>query len=88
MYKNYSKFNMDTFKQDLDKSLRNRNVYNTPIFKIHFAHTLDKNTLIKKKKILRFSNNSFMTKEWRKAIMHRSKLKNAYIINLRKGCFQ
>ena len=30
------------------------------------------------KKILRFSNNPFMTKTLRKAIMHRSKFKNIY----------
>ena len=31
-----------------------------------------------KKKIMRFNNNPFMSKALRKAIMHRSKLKNIY----------
>ena len=31
-----------------------------------------------KKKILRFNNNPFMSKALRKAIMHKSKLKNIY----------
>ena len=31
-----------------------------------------------RKKILRFNNNSFMIKVLRKAIMHRSRLKNLY----------
>ena len=35
------------------------------------------------KKILRFNENSFMTKAVRKTVMHKSKLKKMYIINLR-----
>ena len=33
---------------------------------------------LSKKKILRFNDNPFMTKALRKAIMHRSKLKNIF----------
>ena len=33
---------------------------------------------LSKKKILRFNDNSFMTKALRKAIMHRSKLKKVF----------
>ena len=39
---------------------------------------------LSKKKILRFNDNSFMTKALRKAIMHRSKLKNVFHKTRRK----
>ena len=69
---------MDTFKEDLDESLSNRNVCEYTLFQNIFVHTLDKQVTIKKKKILRFNKNSFMKKALRKAITRRSNFKNVY----------
>ena len=66
---------MNAFKQDLDKSLRNRTVYKYIHFQNKLFHTLDKHALVKKK-ILTFNNNRFVTEALRTAIMHRHKLKN------------
>ena len=43
-----------------------------------FLWKLSMNMHRSKKKILRFNDNPFMTKSLRKAIMHRSKVKNIY----------
>ena len=64
-----SKFNLNAFKQDLDKSLSNKNVYEYKLFQNTFIHTLNKHARIKIK-IIRFNNNSF--------VKQASKLKNVY----------
>ena len=50
IFRDYSKFNMDAFKEDLDESLSNRNVCEYTLFQNIFVHTLDKQVRIKKKK--------------------------------------
>ena len=70
IYWDYGKFNKDAFYEDLNKTLGKRNVYLSNICP-------SENALIKKK-ILKFSYNSFMTKALRKAILHTSKFKDVY----------
>ena len=50
---------------------------NYSLFESIFLQVLNAHALVKKK-IQRFNNNPFMTKQLRKAIMHRSRLKNIF----------
>ena len=77
MYRDYKTFNIDFFKKDLRESLENHTSYDCSCFQNIFIALLNKHEPIKKK-IMRFNNNSFMSKALRKAIMHRSKLKSIY----------
>ena len=75
LYRKYKDFNIENFQKDLTENLKNdANYYN---FHKTFLKILDKHAPLKKK-ILRFDDNLFMTKELRKGIMHRSKLKNKF----------
>ena len=77
MYRDYKTFNIDFFKRDLGESLENHTSYDYSCFQNIFIALLNKHAPIKKK-IMRFNNNPFISKTLRKAIMHRSKLKNIY----------
>ena len=77
LYRDYNSFDIKLFKEDLDKNLKSNNTVNFSDFQNTFTTVLHKHAPIKKK-ILRFNNNPFMSKALRKAIMHRSKLKNIY----------
>ena len=77
LYCDYSSFEMEMFRADLDLNLKCRTGFKYSDFQSTFTQVLDNHGPIKKK-ILRFNNNSFMTKTLRKAIMHRSKFKNIY----------
>ena len=80
-YRNYKNFENGNFRQDLIKELLKFDITNAPLS--HFNDTalsvLDKYAS-KKSEILYTSNNcNFMTKELRKAIMNRSKLRNKFL---------
>ena len=77
LYRDYNSFNIDHFNEDLDNNLKNNNITEYSHFQNIFLEILHKHAPIKKK-ILRFNDNPFMTKALRKAIMHRSKLKNIF----------
>ena len=77
LHRDYSSFQMERFKADLDQNLKCTNSFEYSNFQNIFSRVLHNHASIKKK-ILRFNNSSFMTKAPRKAIMHRSKLKNIY----------
>ena len=77
LYRDYNSFNIDHFKEDLDNNLKNNSITEYSHFQNIFLEILHKHAPIKKK-ILRFNDNPFMTKALRKAIMHRSKLKNIF----------
>ena len=70
LYRNYSSFNMDQFKENLDNNLKNKSITEYSHFQNIFLEILHKHAPIKKK-ILRFNDNLFMTKALRKATMHR-----------------
>ena len=66
---------MEMFKADLDLNLKCTTSFEYSDFQTTFTRVLRNHA---PKKILRFNNSPFMTKTLRKAIMHRSKLKNIY----------
>ena len=77
MHRDYKTFNIDFFKRDLRESLENHTSYDYSCFQNIFITLFNKHVPIKKK-IMHFNNNPSMSKALRKAIMHRSKLKNIY----------
>ena len=78
LYRDYSEFNMDNFKAELDDKLKSVVVTEYSNFQNIFIQVLN-NHAPAMKKIVRFNSSPFMTKTLRKAIMHRSRLKNIYI---------
>ena len=70
---------MDNFKAELDHKLKGGivTVFKFSVFKI--IQIFNNHAPAKKKKVVRFNNSPFVTKTLRKAIMHRSRLKNIYI---------
>ena len=74
LYRDYSEFNMDNFKAELDDKLKSDVVTEYS----NFVQFLNNHAPAKKKNVL-FNNSLFMTKTLRKAIMHRSRLKYIYI---------
>ena len=77
LYPDYSEFNMDNFKAELDDKLKSGVVTEYSNFQNIFIQVLN-NHAPAKKKIVRFNNNPLMTKTLRK-VMHRSRLKNIFI---------
>ena len=77
LYRDYNFFNMDHFKEDLDNNLKNNSITKYSHFQNIFQEILHKHAPIKKE-ILRFNDKPFMTKALRKAVMHRSRLKNIF----------
>ena len=64
-------------------NLKSNNTVNFSDFQNNFITVLHKHAL-RKKKVLRFNNSSFMPKVLRKANMHRSKLKKTLIAKKRQ----
>ena len=89
LYRDYSEFNMDNFKAELDDKLKSGVVTEYSNFQNIFIQVLNnyapaKNQVLNnyaqvKKKIVIFDNSPFMTKTLGKPIMHRSRLENIYI---------
>ena len=78
LYRGYSEFNMGNFKVELDDKLKSGIVTEYSNVQNIFIQVRN-NHVPANKKIMRFNNSPFMTKTLRKAIMHRSRLKNIYI---------
>ena len=77
-YRDYKKFNNDTFRSELTNySTSDNNLY---IFLISSFNTFNKYAPIKRKYV-RANEAPFMNKELHKAIMKRSRLKNKYLKN-------
>ena len=77
IYRSYRQFNSEGFKKDLEFRLNHLTSSSYDAFETTFLKELNRHAPLKKK-ILRHNNNCFMTKELRKAIMLRSKLKNIF----------
>lgn len=79
LYRDYKTFSKTLFLQDLNSRLATYNIRNMDfdIFENIFMEKLNAHAPIKQK-FLRANDSPFMTKILRKAIMHRSKLKNDY----------
>ena len=79
-YRNYKNFENGNFRQDLQKEFLKFDVTNAPLSQFNdiVLSVLDKRAR-KKVKYIRSNNCHFMTKELRKTIMHRSKLRNKFL---------
>ena len=79
-YRKYKNFRNDLFRSELENELSNYGINNTEydIFLGTFLNILGKWAPMKKK-YLRANHATFMTKEVRKAIMMRSKLRNKFL---------
>ena len=75
LYRDYNSLDVNLFKEELDKNLASNNAVNSSDFQNTFITVPRKHAPIKKK-IRRFYDSLFMSKTLKKAIMHRSKLKN------------
>ena len=83
VYKSYKNFDLKHFNIPLKSELEKLNNSAYSEFETAFCSVLNKDAPIKVK-MLRHNNNSFMTQNYRKAIMHRSKFKterNYYVIS-------
>ena len=76
-YRSYRSFNIETFKKTLSGKLSRLESNSYSEFEKAFLTVLNKQASLKTK-FLRHSNNPFVTKGLRKAIMKRSQLKNRY----------
>ena len=83
LYRDYSEFNMDNSKAELDNKLKSGVVTEYSNFQKSFIQVLNNHSPAKKK-IMLFNNSPFMTKNLRKA-MRRSRLKNIYIYIRKKN---
>ena len=76
-YRDYKSFNFESFNNELNELLKSEKEINYSLFENIFLQVLNAHAPVKKK-IQRFNNNPFMTKQLRKAIMLRSRLKNVF----------
>ena len=79
-YRNYKNFDEDEFRFLFKKRLNDFNTddITVDIFKMTFLNVLNKFAPLKKK-YLRVNHSRFVSKELNKAIMQRSRLRNAYL---------
>ena len=75
-YPDYKSFNFEYFNNELNDLLKSEKDISYSLFENIFLQVLNAHAPVKKK-IQRFNNNSFMTKQLRKAIMHRFRLKTS-----------
>ena len=76
-YRSYRSFNIETFKKTLSEKLSRLESNSYSEFEKVFLTVLNKQAPLKTK-FLRHNNNPFMTKEFLKAILKKSQLKNRY----------
>ena len=76
-YRCFKFFDKEAFEDSLKTNLCNDDVYSFEQFHNIFRNTLDQFAPIKEKKV-RCNNSKFMSKQLRKSIMIRSKLRNNY----------
>ena len=76
-YRDYKSFDFESFNNKLNELLKSEKEINCSLFENIFLQVLDAHAPVKKK-IQRFNNNPFLIKQLRKAIMHRSRLKNVF----------
>ena len=77
-YRNYKTFDENRFNEDLKSELDSIEKLDYPLFESIFIDVLNTHAPVTTKKV-RANNHQFMTKALRKAIMTRSRLKNAYL---------
>ena len=77
MYRSFKKFIIENIKSTLENKLKNLSSHSYSEFEKVFFNELKRHALLKRK-ILRHNNNTLATKELRKEIMTRSKLKSKF----------
>ena len=79
-YRDYKNLENGNFRQDLKKELLKFDITNAPLSKFNdtVLSVLDKHAS-KEMKYIRSNNCNFMSKELRKAILNRSKLRNKFL---------
>ena len=77
-YRNYKTFDENRFNEDLKSKLDSIEKLDYPLFESIFISVLHIHAPVTTKQV-RANNHQFMTKALRKAIMTRSRLKNAYL---------
>ena len=77
IYRSYKKIELQNFNRILKDKLENLTNHSHAEFQKVFLRELNKHAPMKEK-IFRHNNNAFMTKELRKEILLRSKLKNEF----------
>ena len=77
IYRDYSKFNENIFRDNLKKSLMSKKALEYVEFEEIFLSVLNNHAPVKKK-VVRANHMPYMTKQHRKAIMKRSALENKY----------
>ena len=77
-YRNYKTFDENRFNEDLKNKLDSMEKLDYPLFESIFIDVLNTHAPVTTKKV-RANNHQFMTKALRKAIMTRSRFKNAYL---------
>ena len=84
--RSFTYFNIDIFKIALQEKLIHleNDIYN--VFSSDFRSLLNELALLKKMKIRKYNNNNFITKELRKEIINRSKMKNLSNKNKKTEC--
>ena len=75
--RDYKRFEQKKFEAELKLKLNSQTYLSYSTFQAVFLESLNKIARVKVK-VLRFNNNTFMTKSLRKATMLRSKLKNNF----------
>ena len=78
LYRYYKAFDGNSFNNDLKSKLDSIKILYYPSFEEIFINVLNAHAPVKTK-IIRVSNNKFMTKALLKAIMTRSGLKSVYL---------
>ena len=76
-YRDYKPFNFESFNNELNEFLKSEKDINCSLFETIFLQVLNPHAPVTKK-IQIFNKNPFMTKQLRKDIMHRSRLKNVF----------
>ena len=74
-YRDYKNFNSVIFLNELNFQLKDKNIVNYSLFEKIFVNLLDEHAPLKTK-LIRANNRQHVTKDLRKAIMLRSKLKH------------
>ena len=77
-YRDYKSFNFKSVYNELNELLKSEEDINYSLLENIFLQVVNAHTPPVKKKIQRYNNNPSMTKQPRKAIMHRSGLKNIF----------
>ena len=84
-YRNYKHFHEQSFNFELNNELMKININNAELKEFNEIFVLDKHAP-RKQKYIRANNSNFITKAFRKEIMHRSRLRNKFLRERTNEC--